>query len=106
MRDDLPFVYSGSLVVGGNALAQSYAIGELSELGKIGKSLQSVKEEETKLSRETGRLVKNIAIIGAVLCLAVVVLYYLTRGNLIDAFLTGITLAMAILPEEFPVGWW
>lgn len=101
--DDLPFVYSGSLVVGGNALAQSYAIGELSELGKIGKSLQSVKEEETKLSRETGRLVKNIAIIGAGLCLVVVVLYYLTRGNLIDAFLTGITLAMAILPEEFPV---
>ncbi|PKN80393.1 MAG: ATPase [Candidatus Cloacimonetes bacterium HGW-Cloacimonetes-1] len=101
--DDLPFVYSGSLVVGGNAIVLVYAIGELSELGKIGKSLQSVKEEETKLSKETGRLVKNIAIIGACLCVLVGILYYLTRGNIIEAFLTGLTLAMAILPEEFPV---
>jgi len=37
------------------------------------------------------------------LCLIVIVLYGLTRGNWLQGFLAGITLAMAMLPEEFPV---
>lgn len=57
--DDLPFVYSGSLVVQGNGLARVTAIGMQTEIGKIGKALESVTEEETKLKREMGRLVKN-----------------------------------------------
>jgi len=57
--DDLPFVYSGSLIVQGNGLARVTAIGMNTEIGKIGKALESVTEEETKLKREMGRLVKN-----------------------------------------------
>ncbi len=101
--EDLPTVYSGTLVVSGNALARVYAIGEKSELGKIGRALQSVETEETRLSSETGRLVKTFAIYALLLCLAVMVLFYLTRGDLIQAFLSGLTLAMSVLPEEFPV---
>ena len=37
------------------------------------------------------------------LCTLAVVVYGLTRGNWLDGFLAGITLAMAMLPEEFPV---
>jgi len=50
-----------------------------------------------------GSLVKKLTIIAAVLCALVIVGYTLTRGNLINGFLAGITLAMAVLPEEFPV---
>ena len=101
--DDLPFVYSGTLVVSGRGIAQVFATGERTELGKIGKSLETITEEETRLSKETGRLVKYFAIFALLICAFVVIVFYITRKHLINALLTGITLAMSVLPEEFPV---
>ena len=40
--DDLPFVYCGTLVVSGRGIAQVFATGERTELGKIGKSLETI----------------------------------------------------------------
>ncbi len=101
--DDLPFVYSGTLVVQGRAIAEVRATGIRTELGKIGKALQTVETEATVLQKETGRLVKKLAVFGLCLCSLVVVGYGLTQGNWLKGLLAGITLAMATLPEEFPV---
>lgn len=101
--DDLPFVYSGSMIVQGNGIVKVTAIGSDTEIGKIGKALDSVVEEPTKLKTEMGSLVKKLAIIGISLCVLVIVVFTLTRGDLLKGFLAGITLAMAMLPEEFPV---
>src|SRR3569833_3131228 len=101
--DDLPFVYSGSLVVQGQGIAEATATGSDTELGKSGKALAQVKEEVTPLQRETGRLVRTLALIGLSLCTLVIVLYGLVRGDWLNGLLAGITLAMATLPEEFPV---
>jgi Ca2+-transporting ATPase len=101
--DDLPFVYSGTLVVQGRALVKATATGVRSEMGKIGKALETITQEETPLNRETGRIVKNFAIAGLILCTVVVVLFGLTRGSWLGGFLAGLTLGMAMLPEEFPV---
>ena len=101
--DDIPCVYSGSMIVQGNGIARVIATGVKTEIGKIGKALESVKEEPTQLKKEMGRLVKRLAIIGIILCVLVIVVYTLTRGDILKGFLAGITLAMAMLPEEFPV---
>jgi Ca2+-transporting ATPase len=101
--DGLPFVYSGTMVVQGQGIAEVQATGLNTELGKIGKALQTVESEETSLHRETGRLVRILAIMGLAFCLTVVILYGLTRGNWLNGLLAGITLAMSLLPEEFPV---
>ena len=105
--DDLPFVFSGSLITRGQGIAEVLATGLHSELGKIGKSLQMLEPEKTPLQKETSRLVKTLAIVGLSLCAMVIVLYGITRGNNLLAwkqgFLAGIALAMATLPEEFPV---
>lgn len=101
--NDLPFVYSGSLVISGRGLVKVHAIGSNTEMGKIGKSLVDIQEEDTLLKRETSKIVKNIAIIGFILCGVLVFAYYVLRGNFISALLSGLTLAMAILPEEFPL---
>jgi P-type Ca2+ transporter type 2C len=101
--DDLPFVYSGSMIVQGNGIARVTATGLNAEIGKIGKALENVKEEPTRLGAEMGTLVRKLAIIGLALCVLVIVVYTLTRGGLLTGFLAGITLAMAMLPEEFPV---
>ena len=101
--DDLPFVYSGSLIVQGNGIAKVTATGMNTEIGNIGKALESVTAEDTKLKREMGSLIRKLAIIGISLCLLVVVVYTISRGDLLQGFLAGLTLAMAMLPEEFPV---
>jgi len=101
--DDLPVVYSGSMIVQGNGLVKVIAVALNTEIGKIGKALDSVKEEPTQLKREMGTLVKRLALIGTLLCILVITIYTITRGDLLKGFLAGITLAMAMLPEEFPV---
>lgn len=101
--EDLPFVYSGTLVVQGYGIARVLAIGLRTEIGRIGKALEIVETEETPLQRETGRLVRSLAVLGLTLCAVVVIVYGLTRHNWLNGLLAGITLAMATLPEEFPV---
>ncbi|MEI6149252.1 MAG: cation-translocating P-type ATPase [bacterium] len=105
--DDLPSVFSGTLVTAGQGIAEIYATGLRSELGKIGKALEQVEQEATFLQKETGRLVRVFAIVGLLACALVVVVFAITRGGGIDVwkqgFLAGIAMAMATLPEEFPV---
>lgn len=101
--ENLPFVFSGTLIVQGQGIAQVRATGIRTEMGNIGKALQTVQVEGTRLQKEVGLLVRRVAILGLALCVLVVVLYGLTRGNWLQGFLAGITLAMAMLPEEFPV---
>lgn len=101
--DDLPFIYSGTLVVNGQGICQTIATGGQTEIGKIGKALQVLEPEATSLQQQTGKIVRNFAILGLGLCLLVIVVFGLTRGNWLQGFLAGLTLAMATLPEEFPV---
>jgi Ca2+-transporting ATPase len=101
--DDLPFIYSSTLIVQGQGLARVVATGSRTEVGKIGKALQTVETEKTPLQTETGRLVRYVAIFGLLMCLVVITVYGLTRGDWLNGVLAGITLAMAMLPEEFPV---
>lgn len=101
--DDNPFVYSGTLVVQGHGLAKVVATGVKTEMGKIGKTLKNLEPGDTPLQKETGKLVRNLALIGLLLCVIVIAAYAITRGDLLNGMLVGITLAMAILPEEFPV---
>jgi len=101
--DDSPCVYSSTLAVQGQAIVRVEGTGIKTEIGKIGKALQTLEPEGTLLQKETGKLVRNLAIAGACLFVIVVVAYGITRGDWLNGFLAGITLAMAILPEEFPV---
>jgi P-type Ca2+ transporter type 2C len=105
--DDLSSVFSGSLVTAGQGIAEIVATGSRSRLGKIGKALALVEQEPTLLQKETGRMVRTFAIVGLLACALVVVVYGLTRGGGTEVwkqgFLAGIAMAMATLPEEFPV---
>ncbi len=101
--DDQPFVYSGTMVVKGQGVTQVRATGPRTEIGKIGKALEILKPEKTDLKRQMERIVRNFAIIGISMCAAVVIVFGLMRGDWLHGLLAGITLAMAMLPEEFPV---
>ncbi len=101
--DDLPYLYSGTLVVQGQGIARVTATGVRTEIGKIGKVLQEVQPEETRLQQESKRLVQKLALLCLSLCLVVILIYALIRKEWLQGLLAGITLAMATLPEELPV---
>ncbi|HLJ21427.1 MAG TPA: cation-translocating P-type ATPase [Stellaceae bacterium] len=101
--DDLPFVYSGSLVVRGHGIAEVTATGLASEIGKIGVALQSIETEPTRLALQTRRLVRTTAAVGIGVSVMAVLLFGFLRGAWLEALLGGIGLSMAMLPEEFPL---
>lgn len=101
--DDLPFVYSGSLVVRGAGLCVITATGLASEIGRIGHALSTLETEAPRLRQQTRRLVLWFAAMGATASILAIVLYGLFRGSWLEAALAGIALGMSMLPEEFPV---
>ncbi len=101
--DDLPSVYAGTMVTQGQGVAEVIATGTLTELGRIGKSLATLSDETTPLQNETRRVVQLFAIAGLSLCIVVAILYGALRAGWLQGVLAGVTLAMATLPEEFPV---
>ena len=101
--DDLPYVFSGSLVVRGTGMGEVTATGARSEIGKIGQSLSTLEVEPPRLQAQTRRLVRMFAMVGAAVSVLAVLLYGTLRGGWLDAVLAGIALGMSMLPEEFPV---
>ncbi len=101
--DDLPQVYAGTLIVQGHALARVTATGTRSEIGRIGTALGTVENERSPLQKQTARLVRNLALLALALSLALVLVHGLMKGDWLQALLAGIALAMAMLPEEYPV---
>ena len=96
-------VMSGSLVVRGSATAQVVATGPRSELGRIGASLAAIDTGRTPLEAQTARIVRWIAAVALVLCVAFALAFSAQRGDWLGGILAGLTLAMSLLPEEFPV---
>jgi Ca2+-transporting ATPase len=96
-------VYQGTTVMGGLAICRVVAIGNLTRLGKIGKSLEQIEEEDTPLQLQIGNFVKKMAIIGVIIFFIVWVINFYASRNILDSLLKSLTLAMSILPEEIPV---
>ncbi len=104
--DDLASVFSGTLITSGQGVAEVVSTGLRSELGRIGTALR-IAPEATPLQRETARVVRIVAVVSLIACVLVIVTYAALRGGNWEVwkqgFLAGIAMAMALLPEEFPV---
>jgi Ca2+-transporting ATPase len=101
--DDTPFVYSGTIVVAGQALVSVTATGPRSAVGRIGHSLAAITETPTPLQREIAAAVKVVGVIGIAVSVLTAVAYALSRHAWLDGALAGLALAISLLPEEFPV---
>ncbi|SEW44999.1 cation-translocating P-type ATPase [[Clostridium] fimetarium] len=103
------YCYAGTLVTQGSSIIQVDKIGTTTEYGKIGANVATAPEELSPLQIQTGKLVKTCAGIAAVLFALVGVVTYINipdhtfGARIIESILSGITLAMAMIPEEFPV---
>ncbi|PSR12427.1 MAG: haloacid dehalogenase, partial [Bacteroidetes bacterium] len=98
-----PIIYRGTMVATGLAIATVTAIGNATQLGRIGGSLEEIEDEPTPLEIQIGDFVKKMVIIGAAVFLVVWGINYFRTYDLLDSLLNALTLAMSILPEEIPV---
>jgi P-type Ca2+ transporter type 2C len=98
-----PFLFAGTLIVRGQGVARVARTGSRSTLGKIGSSLAEISEEPTPLQKTAARLVGLLGVMAVGFSALVVVVYGLVRGDWIEGVLAGITVAIALIPEEFPM---
>lgn len=95
-------VYMGTVVTGGRAKAVVYATGMKTEMGHIADMIQNIEDDETPLQRRLAHLGKFIAI-GCLLICAIVSVTGVIRGEkLFTMLLSGISLAVAAVPEGLP----
>ncbi|CAM4290713.1 cation-translocating P-type ATPase [Zobellia nedashkovskayae] len=96
-------IFSGTTVASGLAIATITAIGNHTQLGKIGDSLDNIEDEKTPLELQIANFVKQMAIWGGITFLMVWGINYFNSHDILDSLLKALTLAMSILPEEIPV---
>jgi Ca2+-transporting ATPase len=101
--DDLPFVYSGTLLVQGHGMARVTATAADSEVGRIGKALGQLTAAPSPLQQQVAQMTRQFATYGLMLSLLLVLVHGWLNGDWLQGTLAGIALAMSMLPEEFPV---
>lgn len=103
LSDSHSKIYSGTLVVQGYGVFEVRATGTQTEFGKIGRALENIESDQTHLQKEMKVVIKRFFIAGVFICVLMVLMFYFTRGEFLQSLLNGLSAAMAILPEEFPV---
>ncbi|MBW6473174.1 MAG: HAD-IC family P-type ATPase, partial [Anaerolineaceae bacterium] len=95
-------VFMGTLVSYGRATVVVTDTGMETELGKIAEMIQSVGSERTPLQRRLDQLGKSLAIAALAIVVVVFLLGVLRGEDLRTMFLTGISMAVAAVPEGLP----
>ena len=102
-QEDACRIHAGTLVVAGEGLAEVTATGAATAMGRIGASLADIDIAPTPLQQHLRQLVRWLAL-GALALSSLLVLWHgLRAGDWMQGLLAGIALAMAMLPEEFPM---
>ncbi len=101
--DGQPWLHAGTLVVAGHGMAEVLATGAATRMGRIGASLAAIDLAPTPLELQLRRLVRWLAAIGFGLSGLLVLWWGLRAQDWLQGLLAGIALAMAMVPEEFPV---
>jgi len=96
-------IFAGTLIVSGQAVAEVTATGPRTAIGKIGAALAALEPSAAPLQKAISRLVGWLGLAAGLFCLLVLLAYGLMRGDWLEAALAGITVAIAMIPEEFPM---
>ncbi|MCS5699257.1 hypothetical protein NZK32_09425 [Cyanobium sp. FGCU-52] len=88
-------IMAGSLVVAGRGRAAVVVVGEATELGRLGRSLATLKPPATRLQRRTRRMTRRVTLVALGLCLLLALLLGARSGQWPDALLAALALALA-----------
>ncbi|NDP27525.1 MAG: cation-translocating P-type ATPase [Flavobacterium sp.] len=102
-KSEINQVFQGTIAASGLAICEVTAIGNQTQLGKIGKTIESIEEEKTPLQLQIGNFVKKLSLIGLIIFGIVWAVNFYNSRLFLDSLLKALTLAMSIIPEEIPV---
>ncbi|MEO6775851.1 MAG: cation-translocating P-type ATPase [Kofleriaceae bacterium] len=96
-------IYAGSRVVAGRASAVVIATGRHTAFGAIAALVANTEAGSSPLQRSVGTLVKRLGVAAVAIAIAMFGLSLGTGSSVVKAFGSAISLAMAAIPEEFPL---
>ncbi len=96
-------VFAGTVITRGTGLALVTATGKATAIGRIGGELHAHAPPTSRLQQSSRRLVRRLGALALVLAGLQALVAGALGASPLDSLLSGITLAMAILPEEIPV---
>lgn len=99
LGDRKNMVYSGSFVTYGRGSFLVTAVGMQTEVGRIAGLLKTASEKKTPLQMNLDQFGKKLSVIILILCGALFGLQMIRGGELADAFLFAVALAVAAIPE-------
>ncbi|MDJ0824292.1 MAG: cation-transporting P-type ATPase [Rhodobacter sp.] len=100
--DDTPELLTGTAVVDGRAEGRVKAIGIDTAFGKIAELTGSVGEKETNIQRKLGLLAKQLGAAALGIAGLIVAIGLIAGRELLEMFMTGLSLAVAVVPEGLP----
>jgi len=100
--DRINMAYSSCSVTYGHGKGVVTAIGNQTEVGKIASMIQSVPDMRTPMQIRLDKLGKTLAIICLVVCVVIMVIGLCYGRNLMEMFMTAVSLAVAAIPEGLP----
>ena len=96
-------LFAGALAVSGHGVARVQATGARTALGRIGASLAAIEREPTPLQASVGKVVRLLGLLALGFCALVTVAYGVLRDDWLGGALAGVTIAISLIPEEFPM---
>lgn len=105
----LNMCYSGTTITNGLGIIKITSVGKNTELGRIGETLNEVEQEKTPLEKQINKLVFVCTIISVIVFILTIIINYINHPELmftqriVESILSGVTIAMATIPEEIPV---
>jgi Ca2+-transporting ATPase len=99
LGDRVNMAYMGTTVSAGTAAGVVVATGMSTEIGQIAGMLQQQSVEQTPLQRRLAELGKTLVFIVLVVVAVIFVAQVLREGQLVEAFLLSVSLAVAAVPE-------
>ncbi len=102
LSDRSTIVYAGTLVVTGRMRGVVIATGSAAEFGRIALMAATIERAPTPLQRRLGRLGRRLGLAAAALALFITLIGWATGRDALEMFLTGVSLAVAAVPEGLP----
>ena len=96
-------VFAGTMLLSGRGIARLTATGRRTRYGQIGTLVAEIRQPPTPLQRLIRRLVGQLAVVAVVVCVGLVALELVRGAGWGAAVIAGISLAIAAIPEEFPM---
>ena len=96
-------LFAGTLVVRGQGVCQVTQTGAATRIGRIGASLSAIEEGPSALQTATRGVVMNLGLFALLVAVAVLLLHGLIRHDWVAGALASLTIAIALIPEEFPM---